>query len=616
NGAPRGEKIFVLYNPPVIARELGIRRDAIAEARDLAAEFIRRDVPLIVFARSRTTAELLTTYLREAASNAHRDPAAVQGYRAGYLPGERRAIEQGLREGRIRAVAATNALELGIDIGQLDAAIMVGYPGTIASAWQQAGRAGRRREGSVAILIATSDPLDQYLVNHPEYFFGQSPEEALINPNNLYLLASHVKCAAFELPMGEMEVFGPPTLPALLGHLEEERVVHRAGDRWHYVAERYPAEAVSLRSASTENVVIIDEAVPKPRVIGEVDLASAPSLVHEDAIYLHLGQQYHVHRLDWEQRRAYVRPVSVDYYTQAEIATGISVLEEFGAEWVSAVESAGSAPGQARASEAEWASAVGSSGPAPGEARASEAEWVSAVESSGPAPGKARVAREQPPAALGKAHGEVVVTYRPTIFKKLKLTTHENVGWGKIHLPETTFHTTACWTTVPPALTTGFSQERVQGMLMALSHALLHVSALLVMSDPRDIGRVAEVRSPATGLPTIYLFERMPGGAGFAERLYRAHGDLLRAACDLIAACACTTGCPSCVGPVLEIGATAKADAMRVLEAVIARGVSGKSVHAAPVSPLTLASATPCKGETSAGTTYPASEPSPLAGEE
>ncbi|MDR7543106.1 MAG: DEAD/DEAH box helicase [Armatimonadota bacterium] len=509
NGAPLGPKVVAFYNPPVVNRELGIRRDALAEAQRLATEFIRNRIPLIAFARSRRAAELLTTGFRALAAAHHLAPDRIAGYRAGYLPSERRAIEEGLRTGQVLAVAATNALELGIDIGRLQAALLVGYPGTIASTWQQAGRAGRTQDLSAAILIATSDPLDQYIVRHPEYFFGRPPEAGLVNPDNLYVLTSHVRCAAFELPMDDGERFGPSTLPEILDYLQTQQIVHHEEHRWHYVADAYPAQDVSLRSASTENVVIIDQTDPSPRVIGEVDLASAPGLVHEDAIYMHLGQQYHVDRLAWEERKAYVHRVNVDYYTTAQIATDIRVLAEF---------------------------ARGEGSPPP-------------------------------------AHGEVAVTYRPTIFKKLTLERHENVGWGPIHLPEATLHTTAYWLALPDL---DVPHDEIQGVLVGLSHALAHVAALFLMCDPRDLGRAYEVRSPHTGQPTVYLYDTCPGGVGFAERLARMHGHVLAAARDLIAACPCEAGCPSCVGPVLEVGKAGKTRALQVLDARLVPGAAGR----------------------------------------
>lgn len=506
SGAPSGEKVIAFINPPVVNRELGIRRDTLMEARDLASELIRNDIPTIVFGRSRLAVELLTTYLRDLATQHRRHPDAVRGYRAGYLPSERRAIERGLREGEVKAVAATNALELGIDIGGLSTAVLAGYPGTIASTWQQMGRAGRTSDLSAAFLVATSDPLDQYIVTHPEYFFGRSPEQALINPDNLLVLTSHLKCAVFELPLAHDELFGSTSIGEIMRHLEAQRIVHNDGQRWHYVAERFPAEEISLRSASTENVVIVDTTDPQPQVVGEVDLPSAPALVHEHAIYMHLGQQYHVERLDWEQRKAYVTRVDVDYYTDAEIAVGISVLDE-------------------------------------------------TATAAGPLP---------------RAHGEVVVTYRPTIFKKLKLFTQENVGWGRITLPETSMHTTAVWITLPPSVVGGFTNERLQGALAALSHALHNIAPLYLMCDPKDLGRVYEIRSPHTRQPTIFLYEPAPGGVGLAERLHRLHDELIRAAMELVERCGCEWGCPSCVGPVLEVGSTGKADCRAILQTALA----------------------------------------------
>jgi DEAD/DEAH box helicase domain-containing protein len=491
SGAPRGERVIGLYNPPVVNQSLGIRRDAVREAVALSRELLAGRVQTIFFARSRLSAELLTTYLREAARRVRVDPGTVCGYRAGYLPSERRRIEAGLRSGTIRAIAATNALELGIDIGEMTAAVLVGYPGTIASTWQQMGRAGRRSGLSVSLLVATSTALDQFIVTHPEYLFEHAVEEARINPDNLLVLASHLKCAAFELPVLDGETFGPSTLPEILAYLEDERVLHHEGEAWHYIADAYPAEEVSLRSASQENVVIIDTTDPRPHVVGEVDLASAPAFVHEDAIYMHLGGQYHVDRLDWEERKAYVRRVDVDYYTDAQIAVDLRVLEEF--------ERAG-----------------------------------------------------------GAAHGEVTVTFRPTIYKKLTLATHENVGSGPIRLPETTLHTTAAWWVFPRDRSPEWDTESLQGALLGIAHSLHNIAPLYLMCDPRDLGYTVEVRSPHTGAPTVTLFEQVPGGVGQAERLFALRRELLAAAASLIEKCGCAGGCPSCVGPVLEVGPGAK----------------------------------------------------------
>jgi len=501
SGAPSGERVVALYNPPVVNPALGIRRDAVREAVALTEELLRGRVQTIFFARTRLAAELLTTYLREVGRRHHLNPEAICGYRGGYLPSERRRIEAGLRDGTVRAVAATNALELGIDIGQMAAAVLVGYPGTIASTWQQIGRAGRRSGRSAAVLVATSGALDQFIVTHPEYLFAHPVEEARINPDNLLILASHLKCAAFELPLRDGETFGPSTLPEILAYLEEERVLHHDEDAWHYVAEAYPAEEISLRSASQENVVIVDTTEPRPQVVGEIDLPSAPEFVHEDAIYIHLGQQYHVDRLDWEERKAYVHRVDVDYYTDAQIAVDVRVMEEFTGE----------------------------------------------------------------PCA---AHGEVAVTFRPTIFKKLRLTTHENVGFGTIHLPETTLHTTAAWWIFPRGRIPEMETDALQGGLLGVATALQNVASIYLMSDPRDLGSTVEIRSPHTGEPTVTLFEHVPGGVGQSERLFALRGDLLEAAAHLIEQCACVEGCPSCVGPVLELGPAAKRRTLRLLRDV------------------------------------------------
>jgi len=501
SGAPTGERTIAVYNPPVVNQELGIRRDAVRESVRLTEELLKGRIQTIYFARTRLRAELLTTYLRDLGRRHHLDPDAIVGYRAGYLPTERRRIEAGLRSGTVRAVAATNALELGIDIGQLSASVLVGYPGTIASTWQQMGRAGRRAGTSFAVLVATSGALDQFIATHPAYLFEQPVEEARINPDNLLVLASHVKCAAFELPVRDGEEFGPNTLPEILAYLEEERVLHHDGDAWHYVAEAYPAEEISLRSASQENVVIVDTTEPRPRVIGEIDLPSAPAFVHEHAIYMHLGQQYHVDRLDWDERKAYVRKVDVDYYTDAQIAVNVRVLEEF-------------------------------------------------------------------VASAGAAHGEAVVTFRPTIYKKLRLATHENVGFGSIHLPETTLHTTAAWWVFPRERMPELDTDALQGALLGVAHALQNIAPLYLMSDPRDLGSTVEVRSPHTGAPTVTLFEHIPGGVGHAERLFALRRDLLDAAVRLVDGCACEQGCPSCVGPVLELGPEAKRQTLRLLRDV------------------------------------------------
>ncbi|MGE5620849.1 MAG: DEAD/DEAH box helicase [Sphingomonadaceae bacterium] len=507
SGAPSGSRDVLFYNPPVLNRQLGIRRSALLEARRIAERFlVPNDIQTILFGRSRLSVEVLLTYMKETAARCRKPEWTVRGYRGGYLPNERRSIERGIREGSIRTVVSTNALELGIDIGGLEASVLVGYPGTIASAWQQMGRAGRRRGHSLSMFVATSDPLDQYIVSHPDYFFGQSPESGLVNPDNLLVMMDHIKCSAFELPFREGETFGTVPVREMLEYLEEERVLHRAGDRWYWMSETFPAESVGLRVAARENFVIVDTTDPKPRVIGEVDRFAAPMLIHEEAIYLHGGEQYQVERLDYENKKAYVRHVDVDYYTDANLAVNLAVLDEF--------------------------------------ERAAEGAAV-------------------------RSHGEVNVTALATIFKKIKLDSHENIGSGPIHLPEESMHTTAYWLSLQPEATAGLGRDELQAGLLGMANALGIVATVALMCDRRDLRTAVEVCSPHTGAPTVFLYEAYPGGVGFARKLYRMHHTLLEEAHRLVASCDCERGCPSCVGPLLEVGEGAKGATRRMLERVL-----------------------------------------------
>ena len=486
SGAPVGEKHVIFYNPPVVNRALGIRAGSISTARRLAGEILANQIHTIVFGRSRLVVELLLRYLRADARAAHHPESAIQGYRSGYLPSERRAIERGLRDGSIQAVVSTNALELGIDVGHLDACLLVGYPGSIASTWQRIGRVGRRDGASVAILVGASAPLDQFVVSHPEYFFNATIESGLINPDNLLILVSHVKCAAFELPFRDGDRFGEVPLTPILGHLADARILFHSGESWFWMAESFPAQEVSLRTAATENVVIIDETEPSQvKVIGEMDRPSAATMLHDEAIYFHGGRQYEVLRLDWEEKKAYVRRVEVDYYTDANLAVRLAVLDQFA--------EGGSDGGPRRA-------------------------W-----------------------------GEVSITYLPTIFKKIKLDTQENVGWGTIRLPEDTFHTTAYWLTLPRA-NAGWRPVDIERGLAGLAHSLGTVAPLFLMCEPRDVGTYAETRSPFTGQPTVFVYDAVPGGVGFAERLFQSQQALMEATARMIGECPCEAGCPSCVG--------------------------------------------------------------------
>ncbi|MDP9273697.1 MAG: DEAD/DEAH box helicase [Chloroflexota bacterium] len=506
NGAPRGRKHILVVNPPVANEQLGIRGSALLTAQRLAEDLISGGVQTIAFARSRTAVEVLTSYLRETFAPPPGHPHTIRGYRGGYLPNERRDIEAGLRDGRVRGVVATNALELGIDIGSLDAAISVGYPGTIASTWQQLGRAGRRTSTSLAALVCSSAPIDQFLATHPEYLFDQSPEHGLVNPNNLHVLLNHLRASSFELPVPAGERFGIDETPIVLDVLEEDGYIRRAADdRYYWSHENFPASAFSLRSGSPENVVIVDVTGDRHRVLGEVDLFAAPLLVHEKAIYIHEGVQHHVDRLDWEERKAYVTRTDVDYYTDADLGITLKVLEVF-------------------------EDATGSAGQ--------------------------------------RQRGEVMVAWKVTMFKKLKFHTHENVGWGSISIPEQEMHTAACWLVPPAEIVNRYDRDTLDGALIGLARVARTCAAMLLMCDPRDLGVLAQVQAPFTGRPTLYLYDAVPGGVGLTERLFTLIDQLVLACRGLVDGCRCADGCPACVGPVTEVGPRGKAVVGELLAAL------------------------------------------------
>src|SRR5687767_13886047 len=486
SGAPRGEKVFLFVNPPVVNAQLGIRRSYLAETRRLASEFLKRKLQTIVFAQSRLATEILTTYLKDDFGGPPGTADQIRGYRGGYLPQRRREIEKGLREGSIRAVVSTNALELGIDIGALDVCVMAGYPGTIAGTWQRAGRAGRRSGRSAAVLVASSAPLDQFIVRNPSYFFDAPPEHALINPDNLHILVDHVKCAAFELPFTTSEQYGSQNLQEVLTVLAESGFVHRSEDQdggeavWQWTSESYPADAVSLRSISSDNFVIVDT-TRGAEVIGETSFNSGPPTLHEKAIYILEGRLYQVEKLDFEGRKAYVRQIDCDYYTDAITYTKVKVLETF-------------------ATGPEVASGVAS--------------------------GCSRTTA---------SHGEVHVSSRVVGFKKIKFYTNENVGSGELDLPEQQMHTTAYWLTVPAHVMAALpyaADDRRDGVV-GLSFAMRQVAQLWLRCDRQDIGisigpsealeagsaQGAEPELTRSGVPTtvsdqprIFIYDNYPGG--------------------------------------------------------------------------------------------------------
>jgi DEAD/DEAH box helicase domain-containing protein len=557
SGAPRGEKFFVFINPPVVNRKLGIRRSYLAETRRVAGEFLKRHLQLIVFAQSRLSTEILTTYLKEDFEDVPGMPEKIRGYRGGYLPLRRREIERGLRDGLVRGVVSTNALELGIDIGALDVAVLAGYPGTIASTWQRAGRAGRRSTRSAAVLVGSSAPVDQFVVKHPSYFFDASPEHALLNPDNLHILIEHVKCAAFELPFTTGDTFGAVSVQEVLGVLQEAGLVHLAppagghaestteegGEplrgtdenhgHWHWTSESYPADAVSLRSVSSDNFVVIDQ-THDARVIAETDFNSGPPILHPKAIYLLEGRLFQVDRLDFDGRKAYVREVDCDYYTDAITYTKVTILDQF-------------------AADAESAS----------------------------------------------HHGEVHVVSRVVGFKKIKFYTNENVGSGDLDLPEQQMHTTAYWLEIPAEVLAALpyaTDDRRDG-IFGLAFAMKQIASLLLMCDARDLGlsvnagdsggaagAAAAVHRDGLNdgdVPRIFLYDAYPGGIGFSEPLFSMHVDLLTRTRSLIAECACDNGCPSCVGPIGQNGPLAKTVALRLLDHLTDRQLRDVTVRGA-----------------------------------
>jgi DEAD/DEAH box helicase domain-containing protein len=589
DGSSRGPKTFLVYNPPIINQELGIRASMLMESVRLASDLLSFQVQTILFARTRRTVEIMLRYLREATNlDSESVQEQIRGYRSGYLPRHRREIERGLREGQVRFVVATNALELGIDIGQMGAALLAGYPGTIASTWQQAGRAGRGLLPSLSILVTSSSPLDQYLATHPDYFFGKSPELGLINPDNLLILLGHLRCAAFELPFQSGEGFG--SLPSIqvkefLDFLVHEGTLHQSATKYYWMAEGYPAQAISLRSASAETITLQSEIDGSTISIGNVDKPSAPFLVHTGAVYMHEGQVFLVENLDLENNIAHLHRTEVDYYTQPGGETSVQLIQK----------------------SAESAITGGL-----------------------------------------KSHGEVQVTSQITGFRKIRWYTHENLGQEPLLMPPTELLTTGYWLALSDATIAVLDAEglwsnnpndygptwrkqrdqarardgfrcqvcsapeegrphdvhhktpfrlfasaeqanqlgnlitlcptchrraeqavHVRSGLAGVSYALGNLAPLFLMCDPQDIGIHSDPHASfADGKPAIVIYDQVPAGIGFSERLFELHADLIQHALDLVTSCPCSDSCPSCVGPGGENGSGGKREALALLKAL------------------------------------------------
>lgn len=521
SGAPTGTKHFVLYNPPLVDRVQGIRRGTVNEAQALAVKVLTAGQKVIVFARSRVRVELISSYIKEKLANLYTDNQRirVESYRGGYLPNERRQIEKGLREGSIQGVVSTNALELGIDIGGLDVAILAGFPGSISSVWQQAGRAGRRQTESLAILIASAAPLDQYLVRNDRYFLDRPPESAFINPDNPYVLMEHVKCAAFELPFEgrgtTVEDKWFPMASPFLAVLEEEGTVRLTGGKWYWSGLAYPAENISLRSATAENVVIVDTTGGKNQVLGEMDRPSAKEMLFPQAIYLHRDRQFIVLELNLKERRCYVEQREVNFYTDAVVKTDLKVLHE---------------------------------------------------DSRTKGPGCTLIL------------GDVLVRSQVSRFKKLKFHTHENIGYGEVAMPEEEMHTRALALVFDRGAATealeGLDDE-LKGPAMARMGHLIHaVAPAFLLCQSQDFGVSERLRDPHFGTPTVYIYDQSPGGSGLAEALADQLEKVLAAAVDLVEACPCREGCPSCVGPrePEEVGLNPKEGLKTLLRGWLGRG--------------------------------------------
>jgi DEAD/DEAH box helicase domain-containing protein len=607
DGSARGPRHFIIYNPPITDPSLGLRKSSLLEGVRLSQDLLNQNIQSVVFARSRRSVEIILRYLQEDQSPISTrsvqlpvttPQSPIRGYRSGYLPTQRREIEKGLREGTVKTVVATNALELGIDIGGLDAAILVGYPGTVASARQQAGRAGRGLESAAAVLVASASPLDQFLAHHPEYFFERSPEQALINPDHLLILLEHLRCAMFELPFQKGEGFGrlpDEIVEEYLDFLLSNHEAHLSNEKYYWMADQYPAANISLRSASPQGVVLQTTLDDRPQTVGTVDGESALWMVHPGAIYLHEAQSFFVKDLHLEEHIAYLKPIESDYYTEPLRGTEVTILSE----------------------------------------SAREPLALSGESDS-----------ERSRSAGDKAWGELQVTTQVTGFRKRRWYTHENLGEEPLDLPPTDLMTTGYWvslseetishlreagvwtndpnnygpgwgqirdrvrardkytcqvcgaaetnrqhdvhhkipfrafpsfteanrlenlTTLCPSCHHKVEQNvRMRSGLAGLVYVLGNLAPLFLMCDAGDLGtHIEPVENQSFGQPTIVLYDAIPAGIGFSQKLFDIHDELMARALELVSECPCADGCPSCVGPGGENGYGGKQEALEILK--------------------------------------------------
>ena len=462
------------------------------------ADLVSEGVQTIVFARTRLAAELIFKNCRDLLRPIGRKlPDRIHAYRGGYLPEDRRRIEKRLVERDILGVASTNALELGIDIGSLQACIICGYPGTIASLWQQAGRAGRTQDDSVVFFVAQNAPIDQYLMAHWDYLFARNPEQAIVDPDNPHVAVGHIRCAAQELPLrdDEAELFGPYTKD-VLELLGEEESLRHIDDCWYWASSDYPAADMNLRNIAGCVYTIQDE-LQGERVIGTLDEISALAQLHDHAVYLHAGETYFVNELDLDQKIARVQRRDLDYYTQSVQTSQIRI-------------------------------------------------------------DRTEETRDWSGATLG--FGDVTVTTSIPMFKKIRFHSRDSLGFEKLHLPPQTLETVALWFAPPPELSAALRERQLLAgeALVGIANVLVEVAPLFVMSDPQDIGAVVD--AACLGRDAVFLYDRYPGGMGYARRCLDRFAELLFAARDVVRDCPCQDGCPSCVGAALPAFAMTDAD--------------------------------------------------------
>ena len=489
NGAPSSEKTFMIYNPPVVDKQSGVRRSSLFEVSRIASKALLNGISAIVFTRSRINVELLLKMIRREIVKGGGDPSIVSGYRGGYLPSERREIEHGLRTRKILGVVSTNALELGIDIGSLELAILHGYPGSVASAWQQIGRAGRRGRMSASVMVPSALAMDQFLAAKPEWFLGAPAELARIDQYNPYIQVGHIKCSAFELPFRSGEKFAGRDIDDILEYLSEHRVLQRADCggsdiSYHWQAASYPAGEISMRSATCDVYTITDITDErKPRIIGNMDRASAPSMIYPNAVYFHAGESYIVESLNQENLQCLVRKSAVDYYTEAASTARVEVTEEF-------------------------------------ENRAPFG-W-----------------------------GEVILSSAPYMYTKIRISNHERLGHGEISLPEEQMTTTACWIEIPDEIC---SSNELKTAMDGLQNLLKNAVPLFLMCDRDDIQVHGFLKDPFLKRPAIFVADNIAGGVGLAEGTYEMGEKLLRSCFDITDSCQCENGCPACVGLTSEV---------------------------------------------------------------